>query len=271
MLGVVRRWLQSSVVAVVLGPSLLGAAEGPEPGKAENAGKAPPTPADRIIEEADRLEGAGEYAKAITAYLSVLAGREADVLWRLAGTYADLGLSASEDDKKALFERAVEYGRKGVRAAPKSCFAHTMLAISLGRLALFVSTKDAIRISREIKQEADRAIALDKENFIPYIVLGIWNREIANLGFFEKAFANIFYDGLPEASMEASAKNLDHAVALKPEALMPHFELAVTCWEQGEKEKARRELRQVIDRPVSRVAESLLKPKARELLKKYGG
>jgi hypothetical protein len=270
MLGVVRRWVHSALVAGILGPSLVGAADVTAPGKAENAGKAAPTPADRDIEEADRLEGAGEYAKAIATYLSVLESREADVLWRLAGTYADMGLAAPEEDQKALFERAVEYGRKGVRAAPNSCFAHTMLAISLGRLAPFVSTKEAIRISREVKQEADQAIALDKENFIPYIVLGIWNREISNLGFFEKAFANIFYDCLPEASMEASAMNLDRAVALKPEALTPHFELAITCWKLGEKEKARRELRQVIDRPISRAAESALKPKARELLKKYG-
>ena len=264
--------MSNSLIAIAF---ILGFAGADAP--SAGAGAVPPVPvpagdpAARALAEGDRLEAAGEYEKAIAAYKAVLEGHGAEALWRISRAYSDMGEAAPEDRQKVLFDRAVEYGREAVKAAPGSSDAHALLAVALGRKALFSSPKEGVRISREVKAEADRAVALDKDKFLPYLVLGIWNREISGLGFFEKALAKILYGGVPDASLEASAKSLERAVSLEPGALKAHYELAVTYRELGEKEKARKELRQVVDRRAVRALDGPLQAKAREFLRKLGG
>jgi tetratricopeptide (TPR) repeat protein len=226
--------------------------------------------ASSVIEQADRLETAGEYEKAIALSQSVQAGREADVLWRISRAYSDMGDEAPEDRRAALFDRAIEYGRKGVEAAPRSADAHAILAVALGRKALYASAKEGVRISKEVKAECERAIALDPGNFLAHLVLGIWHREVADLGFVERAAAKIFYGGLPDATLRGSAGNLERAVYLQPDSLRARYELGVTYWEMGEKEKARTEMEGVARRRVERASDRGYPEKARKLLEKFG-
>jgi len=232
----------------------------------------PPDPdTQKSIAEADRLEFAGDWEKALALYRKILPGNEGEVLWRMAGAYSDMSEAAAEDRKKALDATAVELARWAVRAAPGSADAHSMLAVVLGRMALFASAKEGVKISREVKEEAERAIAIDKGKFLPYLVLGIWNREITDLGFLEKAAAEVLFGGVPEASLEGSARNLEKAVSLNPDSIKAHYELAITCWEMGEKEKARKEMRQAATRRPNRFLDRSIQAKAREKLEKFGG
>jgi len=217
------------------------------------------------VTEAERLETAGQFGRAISLYEKILPGNEVSVLWRLCRATYECAEAAPEGAREALFDRAVGFARRAVAAVPLSADAHALLAVVLGRKALHESTSKAIEISREVKAEADRALALDKDNFIALLVLGLWNRQIAGLGFFERTAADVFYGGLPEASLEASARNLERAVRIQPRSIRAHYELAVTYRTLDESKKALEEARAAVRCPASRPEDPRLLAKAREL------
>jgi len=223
------------------------------------------------IAQAEKAEAAGRFDEALGIYREILEGNEGSVEWRMARVCSDKGELAPEAERAAIFDEAVGHARRAVKAAPRSADAHAMLAVALGRKALYAGTKEAVEISREVKSSADRAVALDRECFLGYLVLGIWHREIAGLGFFERAAAKILYGGVPEASFEASARNLERAVKLRPDSVRADYELAVTYWKLGEKTKARDAMRRAAEMTGVRAGDVRYRQKARELLEKFGG
>jgi tetratricopeptide (TPR) repeat protein len=233
------------------------------PGKATAS-----TPVDETITRAEALAAHGRYESAISALWTILVGNESRVLWRISRTYAEEGEASPPDLQEGIYDRAIEYARKAVETDPRSSDAHAALAVSLGKKALFAEPRRGVELSREIRDEAEKAIELDRSNCVPYVVLGIWNREIANLGFIERAAASVLYGGLPEASNARSAELLESAVALKPNFLKPHYELAMTRIELRDWKGARKELEEVIRLPKAIDLDEQLKVSARKVLKK---
>src|SRR6185503_10611123 len=139
---------------------------------------------------------------------------------------------------------------------------------ALGRKALFCGGREKVKLSKEVKAEADRAMALDPKHFSPYLVLGIWNREIAGVGGVLRAAARVLYGGLPPASYENSREMLERAIALNPDSTKAHYELALTLRELGRKEDARREFQKVLDLPRTRALDDKVKADARAELGK---
>jgi hypothetical protein len=81
-------------------------------------------------------------------------------------------------------------------------------------MALFEGGKAKIEMSREVKAEAERALALNPKDDRAMHVLGRWNREIARLNVFEKTAAKVAFGGVPEgASMNDAVTWLEKAVA----------------------------------------------------------
>ena len=217
----------------------------------------------------ERLETEGQFSQAISLYLERLAGNEAEVHWRLSRAYGSVGELAPPDHQEAQYDKAIAHGRKAIEADPKSSDAHAWLAAALGKKALYAEAKKGVEMSKEIKEEAEKAIALDPKNFIPCIVLGIWNREIANLGFLERAGARILYGGLPPASNEDSVKMLMRALELRPDSLKARYELAQTYIAMGEYKNAKVELKRVVDLPKVVAMDEKVKERAVEVLKHF--
>jgi tetratricopeptide (TPR) repeat protein len=110
--------------------------------------------------------------------------------------------------------------------------------------------KTKIEMSKEVKAEADRAIALNPKADRAYHVLARWNRAIAQLSFIEKTVAKMVYGGLPEgATMNNAVTLFEKAIALNPGYANHHLELGRTYLTLGLKDKARAELQRAIDCP----------------------
>ena len=78
-----------------------------------------------------------------------------------------------------------------MRLNPNGWEGHSGLASNLGRLALFEGGKAKIEMAREVKAEAERALALNPKDDRAMHVLGRWHREIARLSVFEKTAAQL--------------------------------------------------------------------------------
>jgi len=197
------------------------------------------------LERGDQLYARGQLKEAKQAYQAALPNdaRGYASHWRLARVESELSEDSRGEDQRQLIASSVVHARAAVKAAPDSAQGHVWLAVTLGRQALKEGPKTRLALSREIKSEVDRAIALDPTIGRAYHVRAMWNRKIASLSFIEKAAANTVLGGVPKgASMENAVRDLQKAIEIEPGYVNHHLELGRTYMELRRWAEARREL-----------------------------
>jgi tetratricopeptide (TPR) repeat protein len=222
------------------------------------------------VERGDRLMAESRTEAAIEAYRAGLASDPDDptLLWKTARAISNLADETPGDaGDEARMEEAVELSRRAVRAGPGISRSHTTLAASLGKLALFRGGKRKVELAREVGREARRAAELDPQDFAPFTVLGVLERELATLNPLLKGFASALFGGVPDASLDRSAALLERAVRLAPAFVAPHLELARTYEEMDRDEEARAELEKALALPPRERLDTVLQDRARELLR----
>lgn len=234
------------------------------------------TPADPRAAEArgDSLMRAFDTAAAIAAYRQGLEASPQDVglLLDLARALTNLSMETpGEAGDRERYEEAVRLGRRAIELDPDRAAAHATLAAALGRHAVFQGGRRKVELAREVREAARRAIDLDPGDFRSFIVLGVWNREVATLNPLLRGVANAFLGGLPSASLERSAAALERARRLAPDIVFTRLELGRTYAEMGRDRDARRELETAIGLEPQEALDRVLQREARSLLDALGG
>ncbi|MBC8145606.1 MAG: hypothetical protein H7X80_08460 [bacterium] len=115
-------------------------------------------------------------------------------------------------EKEKVLRKAYAEAKESVRKAPKVSNEYLWLSNAAGRLAQAVGTKERIALSKVVKDNAEKAIALDAKNGPAYMTLGAWHYYVADLSWFERTAAKAFYGGVPSASFEKAVANLTLAL-----------------------------------------------------------
>lgn len=234
-----------------------------------------PESAARAEARGDSLRKSFRTEAAIEAYLAGVAEHPHDttLLWKASRELLSLAKDGEDDEDEARLTRAVELARRAVEVGPGNARAHTTLAASLGLYGRLVAKKyrlararEVIDMGEEVHAHARRAIRLDPDYFAPYVVLGIFHRELAIVHPIVRTVAKTFLGGYPDVSLEDSEAYLRHAVRLAPDDLTARLEYARTLLELDRDEEARRQLREVSERPANDEVERYEKEQARELL-----
>lgn len=230
--------------------------------------------AEGFAARGDSLMTALETRAAVETYRAGLAAHPDSPLlgWKTARALVNLAEETSgPEDDEGLYREAVSLAREAVGHAPRSARAHATLAGALGRLAQFLGSKGKVELAREVHEHARRATGLDPNDFAGFVVLGIWNREVATLNFFLRTFAANLFGGLPDASLERSAALLERAVRLAPDYVTPNLELARTYAEMDRERDARAALTRALDAPVREALDTIRKEEARLLQRELDG
>ena len=226
--------------------------------------------AQEWIQQGDEAYGKFDNTAALEAYQKAveLDPNNYDALWKLSRAYVDVGEKLKDkNQRKQYYKRAEEYARKAIEINPNGAKGHLYLSIALGRVALDASPKERIRMSKEIKAEVDKALALDPNDDIAWHVLARWHRKLSTLSWIEKKFANIFLGGVPkEASIEKAVEAFQKAIELNPDHINHHLQLAITYEKMGEKDKAIAEYKKVLELPVKDADDPEHKQYAKERL-----
>lgn len=220
------------------------------------------------FETVDSLRATGDFRDAFGRLVGMKDQHpdNAEVLWRLALTRVDMGeMSESDRSRESLYAQALEDAAAAVAADSMNAHAHYARAVAEGRVALTAGSREKIRRSRAVKHHADRAIELDSTFSSAYHVRARWNREVADLGFFERTIVKAVYGGLPEASFEQAVRDFKTAIRLE-DTIVHHIELARTYIKMDEEDNAREELQITLDMPVDDPDDPQHKREARELL-----
>ena len=190
-----------------------------------------------------------------------------EAAWKLARALADQAtLTKNAGEQERLCREAESLARAAIAIDPRGVKGHVFLAIALGKLALFVGGKRKVRLSREIESEASAALALDPNDDLAHHVLGVWNREVAEVSGLLRFFAKVLYGGVPHGTLEASLDHLGKARSLHPEVLPHHVELGMTLASARRYREAQQELEDALRMPTSWVTDDYYRAKARTAL-----
>jgi tetratricopeptide (TPR) repeat protein len=225
---------------------------------------------DDLVKKGDAFEAKFENQKALDAYLAAakLAPPSAELLRRIAQQYGELMTDTnSDEEKRALGDKALDYARQAVTADPNDAMAELAVAVCYGRTAPLMDNKTKIAYSRLVKEYADKALALDPNNDLTYNVLGSWNYELASLNPILRSIAGFIYGQIPDASYEEAAKDFQHALQINPNRLANHIGLGRAYAAMGKTAEARAELQRGLSMPDEAKDDPYVKAQGRETLR----
>lgn len=225
-----------------------------------------------FIAEGDKYYSSARLEDAVHAYTGAVqaAPANAGALCRLARAESELGETQKGDEQRRTWASAVMHARDAVRAEPDSGQPHTRLAVALGRQALREGPRTKLALSKEIKSEVDRALALDSTQDVAWHVLAMWNVKVTSLNSFERMAANMVLGGVPKgASYENAEQAFQRAITLGPAYVNHRLEYGRLLKELHRNEDARRELEKAVSLPpTSSALDARYQADARALLEK---
>jgi tetratricopeptide (TPR) repeat protein len=231
-----------------------------------------PNSFDELISKGDSLYAQSDMQNALNYYEQayIIDSSDYHLLFKLTRVCNDLGehyyeLHNEESSEKVVYN-GVDYAERFYSLYPDSAKVYTYLAWSFGNQALFEGGKEKIKLAHKIKDNATKAISMDSTDYLPYLILGIYNRQIGALGWFERLFANTFFGDVPEGSFEESEKLMLKALELQPGIVIATFHLSLTYKEMGEEEKEIEMLKKVLELPDLNFRDTFAKRKAKERL-----
>jgi hypothetical protein len=152
-----------------------------------------------------------------------------EATWKLARALIDTStISKDADQQKQCCIEAEGLARSAVKLKPDGSKGHAYLAVAVGKLALYEGGKRKVSLASEVKTEAEHAVKLDDKEDLGYHVLGVWNREMAELNWMLREFAELLYGKFPSASLDEAIHNLERARQIAPHIIPHRVELGIT-------------------------------------------
>jgi tetratricopeptide (TPR) repeat protein len=101
---------------------------------------------------------------------------------------------------------------------------------------------------------------------MPFIILGIYYRELSSLSWIERTFANTFFGGVPQGSLEDSEQMLKKALAINPNIVVAVYQLSKTYREMNRNKEEEALLRKVLTMKELNFRDKFAKEKSKKRL-----
>jgi len=194
--------------------------------------------------------------------------------WKAARAISDVAkqILGNADSLKrrrdSLYAVGRTYAERAIRADSSRADGHYALAMVLGRLSLTKGSKERVRFAKVIFDEATRAVAINPDHDNAHHVLGAWHAEVKRLSAIQRFFAKALFGGgfMRRANWNDAVRHLERAVAIAPQAVFHHLELAEVYTDLGRYSQAREQLTVIPTLPIADVLDQQYKEDAAALL-----
>ncbi|MFQ5432940.1 MAG: tetratricopeptide repeat protein [Nitrospinota bacterium] len=223
-----------------------------------------------LLKQGDEHYAKFENDKALANYEKAYAVNPCsyEALMKVTRAYIDRGEDLDNKESEGLYIQAVDHAELMIKKAPDKAEPYFYAAAAYGKLALFRGGKEKVKLSGFVEKNAKKAIELDPQYEKPVTTLGIYYREVANLNWFLKAFANTFFGGKLKGTNEDAERLLLKAIKLDPNRIYPRFALAKTYKIMRKKDKEIEQLKKVLELPIGDHEDQKKKDDARKRLEK---
>ena len=189
--------------------------------------------------------------EALPHYLAAIGADSSnyEALWKSARSEIDLAEVERDAARRDRYSKSGEaLSRRAIRINPQDAEAHFHLARALGRRALSVGVRDRIKFATEVRAEAVESLRYNANHPGALHVLGVWNAEVMRINGVSRFLAKNVLGGrvFGEASWDNAVKYMEHAVAVDPDRIVHHLDLAKIYADVGDKAKARAQLELVV-------------------------
>ena len=208
---------------------------------------------------------------ALTAYRAAhtKSPNDYEATWKLARALCDTStLSKDPSEQKQCCIEAEQLARDAVKLKPDDSKGHAYLAVAVGKLALYEGGKRKVELANEVKKEAERAIKLNDKEDLAYHVLGVWNREMVELNWVLRKFAELIYGKFPTASLDDAIHDLERACQIEPTTIPHRVELGITLASARRWTEANDTLEKALAMPRAWVTDEYYWNQARQTLKR---
>jgi len=222
-----------------------------------------------LIQDGAKLEKEQKELQALKKYTEAQKLKPTDlhVLYKCSELYSRIGVRETNTvNRDQYYKSSLAFAQMAYKYYPQSDDANVAMSMALGRLALTRSGKEKVSTVKEIKTYADNAIRINPKNFKAWHIIGKWNYEVSNLGFFEKAAIKLIYGGLPNSSFSESVKAYEKVKELNPYFGSNYLELAKAYHKLNDNINAQKNLNYVIAMPNYTEEDPIIKIKATQLL-----
>lgn len=189
--------------------------------------------------------------------------------WREAYFASTLANREKDDDRReALLQEARTQARWMTANHPRTSDAWFVAALSDAVDAQHCGSRRRVELSRSIRANLDRGLAVDSTHPGLLYLSGRWNYALANLSGLEKTYVNLVLGGVPKgATNEAALKAFLRAVEKRPDDMLFRLDLARTLKAMGQKERARAECLKALAFPIRNDEDPATHAKLQKLLK----
>jgi tetratricopeptide (TPR) repeat protein len=225
-----------------------------------------------LLKEGDEYSRKFDNYNAVKKYEQAysLAQDDFEVLCKLAKGYNDLGEELvnlkKNSEAEAIINKAVNTAEKLQKKYPGKGQTYTYLAWSYGNIAMFKGNKEKIKYTNKIGENGRKAIKMNPGDPIPYLIMGIFYRELAGLSWVERAFANTFLGHVPEGSYEDSEKMFKKALQINPNAITVMYNLSKTYRKMDRKNEETALLHKLLNTSNTDYRDKYSKAKAKQRL-----
>lgn len=196
-----------------------------------------------------------------------------ELLWRMArATFLAACLAERKKDKekqKNYLFQAEELCNESIEKNTNCFDAHKWMAMILGKVSDFVSTKERIEKGKSIKIHLELAIELKPDDAYLYHVLGRWCLEVAKLSWVERNVAKLVFGTPPEATNDDALNNFKKGGELKQNWKINDFYIAKSFIELKKYKEAVEYLDKAIELPNEVDEDYIVSEELVELEKKY--
>lgn len=177
-------------------------------------------------------------------------------LWRAARGYYHVGEEAAKNEKQAYFQKGINVAQRAVAAEPNAVEGHFWLAANYGGYSEQIGALKALQTVKKIRAEMETVLKLNDryQDAGAYLALGEMDKELPRI---------------VGGNLSRAITRLETGLKIAPHNLEIKLALAEAYNEDGRKEDARRQLQEILSRPLtaSRAkAEGHVQEKARKLL-----
>jgi tetratricopeptide (TPR) repeat protein len=204
-----------------------------------------------VFEKIDDLLNQGENQQAweILQRLPENGPDSAERLWRMARVQYEMAQVAEKKSVKR-YKSAEKYARAAIKNDPNNSESYKWLAIAIGAQSKYSGTKEQVRQSGEIKKYIEKAIELNPDDDISYLVLSRWHYKVSALGGVARTFAKVIYGGVPKASLKKAEELLLQAIEIH-DRIAHRYNLAKVYKRMDRQEEAMEQLRLTLLLPVT--------------------